>query len=155
MNIWSIEPYFVALFAMSMSSAVLAEANPTSIPREPKLVVYQYDNNLTYPVISAPGMVTDISLSADEKLQAFALGDTVQWVPAKTEGHVFLKPTIMRDGEAASRLSLDRYDLIRARQQEAQPAPNLLIPLKDAPVLPPLPPAAAPAAAPAASGTAQ
>ncbi len=68
---------------------------------------------------------------------------------------VFLKPTIMRDGEAASRLSLDRYDLIRARQQEAQPAPNLLIPLKDAPVLPPLPPAAAPAAAPAASGTAQ
>ena len=68
---------------------------------------------------------------------------------------VFLKPTIMRDGEAASRLSLDRYDLIRARQQEAQPAPNVLIPLKDAPVLPPLPPAAAPAAAPAASGTAQ
>ena len=68
---------------------------------------------------------------------------------------VFLKPTIMRDGEAASRLSLDRYDLIRARQQEAQPAPNLLIPLKDAPVLPALPPAAAPAAAPAASGTAQ
>ena len=69
---------------------------------------------------------------------------------------VFLKPTIMRDGEAASRLSLDRYDLIRARQQEAQPAPNVLIPLKDAPVLPPMsPPAAAPAAAPAASGTAQ
>ncbi len=69
---------------------------------------------------------------------------------------VFLKPTIMRVGEAASRLSLDRYDLIRARQQEAQPAPNVLIPLKDAPVLPPMnPPAAAPAAAPAASGTAQ
>ena len=68
---------------------------------------------------------------------------------------VFLKPTIMRDGEAASRLSLDRYDLIRARQQEAQPAPNVLIPLKDAPVLPALPPAAAPAAAPAASGTVQ
>ncbi|MBS0433343.1 MAG: type II secretion system secretin GspD [Proteobacteria bacterium] len=66
---------------------------------------------------------------------------------------VFLKPTIMRDGEAASRLSLDRYDLIRARQQEAQPAPNVLIPLKDAPVLPPLNPPAS--AAPAASGPTQ
>ena len=65
---------------------------------------------------------------------------------------VFLKPTIMRDGEAASRLSLDRYDLIRARQQEAQPAPNLLLPLKDAPVLPPAP---VPGAAPAASAPSQ
>ncbi len=69
---------------------------------------------------------------------------------------VFLKPTIMRDGEAASRLSLDRYDLIRARQQEQQPASNPFLPLKDAPVLPPVnAPAQPAAAAPAASGPAQ
>lgn len=69
---------------------------------------------------------------------------------------VFLKPTIMRDGDAASRLSLDRYDLIRARQEAQQPVPNLLLPLKDAPVLPPVTAPTAPAsAAPAASGPAQ
>lgn len=83
----------MAGIAVSVSTAVFAEATPASLPREPRLVVYQYDNNLTYPVVAAPGMVTDISLGADEKLQAFALGDTVQWVPAKTDGHVFLKPT--------------------------------------------------------------
>jgi general secretion pathway protein D len=60
---------------------------------------------------------------------------------------VFLKPTIMRDGESASRLSLDRYDLIRATQKDAQPVPNLLLPLKDAPVLPPQRAPAAPASA--------
>ena len=69
---------------------------------------------------------------------------------------VFLKPTIMRDGDAASKLSLDRYDLIRARQQEQQPASNPFLPLKDAPVLPPVSAPGAPAsAAPAASGPAQ
>ena len=69
---------------------------------------------------------------------------------------VFLKPTIMRDGDAASKLSLDRYDLIRARQQEQQPASNPFLPLKDAPVLPPVTAPVPPAsAAPAASGPAQ
>lgn len=63
---------------------------------------------------------------------------------------VFLKPTIMRDGEAASKLSLDRYDIIRARQEAAQPVSNPLLPLKDAPVLPAvgMPPAPVPASAP-------
>ncbi|MFT3666613.1 type II secretion system secretin GspD [Piscinibacter sp.] len=73
---------------------------------------------------------------------------------------VFLKPTIMRDNDAANRLSMDRYDLIRARQQSAQPVPNLLLPLHDAPVLPALPsqevpPPPPPEAAPPASAPAQ
>ncbi|WP_341890072.1 type II secretion system secretin GspD [Variovorax sp. YR752] len=68
---------------------------------------------------------------------------------------VFLKPTIMRDGDAASKLSLDRYDLIRARQEGQQPVPNPLLPLKDAPVLPPAPqPASAPASAASAPASA-
>lgn len=82
------------LIAVLMPCFASADATPTSMPREPRLVVYQYDNNLTFSVVSAPGMVTDIALGVDEKLLAFALGDTVQWIPAKTEGHVFLKPTI-------------------------------------------------------------
>jgi general secretion pathway protein D len=61
---------------------------------------------------------------------------------------VFLRPVIMRDAEAASRMSLDRYDLIRAMQKDAQPAPSLVMPINESPVLPPQ---RAPSAAPAAS----
>ena len=50
---------------------------------------------------------------------------------------VFLRPTILRNAESANQLSLDRYDLIRATQKDAQPTSNPLIPLRDAPVLPP------------------
>ena len=66
----------------------------------------------------------------------------------RTNLMVFLRPVIMRDAEAASRMSLDRYDLIRAMQQDAQPAPSLVMPINDSPVLPPQ---RAPSAAPAAS----
>jgi general secretion pathway protein D len=50
---------------------------------------------------------------------------------------VFLRPSILRDSDSANRISLDRYDLIRAAQKEAQPTANPLLPLKDAPVIPP------------------
>ncbi|HNW62790.1 MAG TPA: type II secretion system secretin GspD [Piscinibacter sp.] len=66
----------------------------------------------------------------------------------RTNLMVFLRPVIMRDAEAAKRMSLDRYDLIRAMQQDAQPAPSLVMPINDSPVLPPQ---RAPSAAPAAS----
>jgi general secretion pathway protein D len=78
---------------------------------------------------------------------------------------VFLRPTILRDAASSNKLSLDRYDLIRANQKDAQPAPHALIPLKDSPVLPPQgtpePPApvqvpggpAVPASAPASAPT--
>ena len=66
----------------------------------------------------------------------------------RTNLMVFLRPVIMRDAEAASRMSLDRYDLIRAMQKDAQPAPSLVMPINDSPVLPPQ---RAPSAAPAAS----
>ncbi|ALV06862.1 general secretion pathway protein D [Roseateles depolymerans] len=59
----------------------------------------------------------------------------------KTNLLVFLRPVIMLDDDAAERLTLDRYDMIRARQQ-AQPAdvrnvlkdepPPALLPTQDA-----------------------
>lgn len=68
---------------------------------------------------------------------------------------VFLRPTILRDGQSAEKLSMDRYEIIRANQKDAQPAHHPMLPLQDAPVLPPQrapsAPAAAAAAAPAAS----
>jgi general secretion pathway protein D len=62
---------------------------------------------------------------------------------------------VMRDAESANKLSLDRYDLIRSSQKDAQPSPHLLLPINDAPIVPPLrvqptpPPLSAP---PPASG---
>jgi general secretion pathway protein D len=56
----------------------------------------------------------------------------------RTNLMVFLRPVVLRDAPAGDRLSLDRYDQIRAQQKEAQPAPNPMLPLQDSPVLPPL-----------------
>jgi general secretion pathway protein D len=50
---------------------------------------------------------------------------------------VFLRPVIMRDADAAKRMSMDRYELIRALQTAAQPPSNALLPLSDSPVLAP------------------
>ena len=50
---------------------------------------------------------------------------------------VFLRPVVMRTADDASKLSLDRYDMIRAQQKDAQPPANILLPVGDSPVLPP------------------
>jgi general secretion pathway protein D len=68
----------------------------------------------------------------------------------RTNLMVFLRPVVMRDQESANRLSLDRYEQLRQQQKDQQPVPHPLLPVQDAPVLPPmLPPGKA---APAASG---
>ncbi|MEO8279148.1 MAG: type II secretion system secretin GspD [Ideonella sp.] len=67
----------------------------------------------------------------------------------RTNLMVFLRPIIMRDGEAADRISLDRYDKIRAFQEDNQPKESPLLPIKSSPVLPPaVSTEAAPVAAP-------
>ena len=50
---------------------------------------------------------------------------------------VFLRPVVVRDAVATDNLSLDRYDLMRATQKDAQPAANVLVPISSGPVLPP------------------
>lgn len=49
---------------------------------------------------------------------------------------VFLRPVVLRTAESTNQLSLDRYESIRAVQQNGQPAKNLLLPDTGAPVLP-------------------
>jgi general secretion pathway protein D len=65
----------------------------------------------------------------------------------RTNLMVFLRPVVVRDADSAGRLSVDRYDQIRAQQQRAQPAPSVVMPINESPVLPPLSPAPAPAPA--------
>jgi general secretion pathway protein D len=63
----------------------------------------------------------------------------------RTNLMVFLRPVIMRDADIAERLSLERYEQIRARQLGMQPQPSALLPIGEAPVLPPLVPNPSPA----------
>jgi general secretion pathway protein D len=80
----------------------------------------------------------------------------------RTNLMVFLRPVVMRDTDAANRISLERYDLIRAQQQNAQPQPSSVLPINESPVLPPTPgvqkkpdtPLAVPPSSPGASNRA-
>ncbi len=79
----------------------------------------------------------------------------------KTNLMVFLRPVVVRDSAATDALTLDRYDLMRAGQQGAQPKPSTLLGVNEGPVLPampnvrnranaaPTPPVSVPEAAPA------
>jgi general secretion pathway protein D len=55
----------------------------------------------------------------------------------KTNLMIFLRPVILRDAKASNSLSLDRYDMMRGAQKEAQPVASKVLQLNDAPVLPP------------------
>jgi general secretion pathway protein D len=68
----------------------------------------------------------------------------------KTNLMVFLRPVVMRDAPATDRLSMDRYDLMRAGIKEIDPLPSSVLPINSAPQLPALP-QPAPAAKPAAT----
>ncbi|MBU7572460.1 MAG: type II secretion system secretin GspD [Hydrogenophaga sp.] len=61
----------------------------------------------------------------------------------KTNLMVFLRPVVMRDGNETSNLALDRYELMRAVQKDAQPRQSGVLGVNEAPVMPPqLPPRA-------------
>lgn len=69
----------------------------------------------------------------------------------KTNLMIFLRPIVVRDTATSDALVVDRYDAIRALQQNTQPAPSLMMgTVSGAPVLPPLPAPAAKPAIPAA-----
>jgi general secretion pathway protein D len=63
---------------------------------------------------------------------------------------VFLRPVVLRDAEATDLLSLDRYELMRGDQLQAQPQKSIVTPVNESAVVPPL--QGAPAPQPAASG---
>ncbi|MGZ5181378.1 MAG: type II secretion system secretin GspD [Ramlibacter sp.] len=70
----------------------------------------------------------------------------------KTNLMVFLRPLVLRDAAQSDELSLDRYDLMRGKQEAAQPSNSVMIPINAGPVLPATthrtPPAAAPSGPP-------
>jgi general secretion pathway protein D len=55
----------------------------------------------------------------------------------RTNLMVFLRPVVLKDADSANRLSLDRYDLMRSRQQQAQPVPSTVMPINESAIVPP------------------
>jgi general secretion pathway protein D len=55
----------------------------------------------------------------------------------KTNLMVFLRPVVLRDSRETSNLTLDRYELMRAVQKEAQPPSSKVMQVNEAPVMPP------------------
>jgi general secretion pathway protein D len=58
----------------------------------------------------------------------------------KTNLMVFLRPVVVRDAAQSDVLSLDRYDLMRGKQEAAQPRSSIVVPVNTAPTLPALQP---------------
>ncbi len=52
----------------------------------------------------------------------------------RTNLMVFLRPVVMRDAEASTRFSVDRYEQMRGLQREAQPMPSTVMPINSAPI---------------------
>lgn len=82
----------LAAAAALAPATLLAEAEPMPLPTDNKLVVFSYDANQTYTVLTLPGMVTDIHLHEDERLLQAAIGDSIQWQTSAAGNHFFVKP---------------------------------------------------------------
>jgi general secretion pathway protein D len=54
----------------------------------------------------------------------------------KTNLMVFLRPIVVRDAATTEALSLDRYDLMRTKQETSQPPSSVVVPVNEGPVMP-------------------
>jgi general secretion pathway protein D len=112
-------------------------------------------------IVVIGGLLQDESSNGEEKVPG--LGDVPFFgnlfksqtrTRKKTNLMVFLRPVVVRDARATENLSMDRYDLMRGLQSEAQPVSSAVLPVGGAAVLPPLRSNTAPTNAPGAVPTA-
>ncbi|HEX2544099.1 MAG TPA: type II secretion system protein GspD, partial [Ramlibacter sp.] len=94
-------------------------------------------------VVVLGGLLQDEYSAAEEKVPG--VGDvpvfgnlfrTEQRSRRKSNLMVFLRPVVIRDASQSDALSIDRYDLMRTKQQNAQPAESQLVPINTAPIMP-------------------
>lgn len=83
----------LGLALLNTVATAYAEAESIPLPDDVKLVQFTFNEHDTYPIMTMPGNITDIQLHDGEKIVALALGDSVQWITAKTDQHIFIKPT--------------------------------------------------------------
>ena len=80
------------LIGAAGARTALAQRLPLAMPQDTRLVVFRYDVNESYLLLTRPGAVTHLALEPDETVVALALGDTVQWIVQDKGPNVFLKP---------------------------------------------------------------
>lgn len=87
-------PALVLSLSPLAPSAAMADAQPQPSALSSRIVTFVADPENTYVLYLHPGMVTDIKLAPGERLEALAMGDTVQWLAQQTPGtgDVFVKP---------------------------------------------------------------
>ncbi|MEP7302608.1 MAG: type II secretion system secretin GspD [Caldimonas sp.] len=130
------------------SSSVSSETAPGTSNAGPTTNKRSIESNVVVDdgqILVLGGLIEDTF--TDEKSKVPLLGD-IPYVGAlfrsevrkkkRTNLMVFLRPTVLRDADSANKLSVDRYDLIRSFQKDQQPNQNLLLPIADSPVVPPL-----------------
>ncbi len=82
---------FAVVFVLAGSWAH-AQVDAEPLPGDPRLVVFQYDENNSYRVFTKPLATTHIQFDNDERVKVLALGDTVGWITAQKDNNVFVKP---------------------------------------------------------------
>lgn len=142
-----------------VSSVLAATANAANGPTTNKRTI---ESNVLVEdgaVVVLGGLLQDEYSGNQEKVPGFGdipffgnLFKSEARTRKKTNLMVFLRPVVVRDAQSTQRLSLDRYDLMRAGQKDAQPVPSTMVPINEAPQLPALP---ATPAAPAPVGKKQ
>ncbi|HXD05657.1 MAG TPA: type II secretion system secretin GspD [Burkholderiaceae bacterium] len=127
------------------SSAIVNQTVPGTVNAGPATTKRSIESTVVVDdgqIIVLGGLIEDSY--ADERGKIPLLGDipvlghlfrSENRTRKKTNLMVFLRPVIMRDQDAASRVTLDRYDMIRTEQINTMPAARPLIPV-DAPLLP-------------------
>ncbi|MBK1712310.1 type II secretion system secretin GspD [Rubrivivax gelatinosus] len=127
---------------LSTATVGTSNAGPSTTKRSIESQVVVEDGQ----IIVLGGLVQDSYV--EEKSKVPLLGDlpgigalfrSESRTKKRTNLMVFLRPVVMRDADSSAKLSLDRYDQIRARQQDAQPIPSTILRIDEAPVLPTLP----------------
>jgi type IV secretory pathway VirB9-like protein len=65
------------------------------VDNDTRLVVFSFDRNLVYNILTREGMMTHLELSDGEKIQGFYLSDSNRWkhLVSKDQTRVFIKPT--------------------------------------------------------------
>ncbi|CAN5921372.1 type II secretion system secretin GspD [soil metagenome] len=116
-----------------------ANAGPTTNKRSIESTVVVDDGQ----IIVLGGLIEDLYTTSREKVPL--LGD-IPYIGGlfrsehrerkRTNLMVFLRPIVMRDQIGSNKVSLDRYDYIRAQQLENQPVQNSLLGVNELPVLP-------------------
>jgi general secretion pathway protein D len=95
-------------------------------------------------IVVLGGLLKDSYSDGEQKVPG--LGDvplfgnlfkSTQRTRTKTNLMVFLRPVVLRDASDTDMLSLDRYELMRGKQVEAQPPSSIVTPVNEGPVMPP------------------